>query len=141
MAEGWTRHLKATSIEPFSAGIEKHGLNPVAVKAMAEVGIDISAHKSKLITELSGISFDYIVTVCDQAAASCPVFPDSGKIIRRSFPDPPTLAAGKPTEEEKLECYREVRDAIGDFVENTLENLFKSDSTKSFNTPINTGSI
>ncbi|MCK4837956.1 MAG: arsenate reductase ArsC [Desulfobulbaceae bacterium] len=123
MAEGWAKHLHAAALEPFSAGIEKHGLNPVAVKVMTEVGIDISGQKSKLTTELAGISFDYIVAVCDQAATSCPVFPGPGKIVRRSFPDPPEMAAVKTTEKEKLECYRKVRDEIKDFVKGLPENL------------------
>ena len=123
MAEGWAKHLQAASLEPFSAGIEKHGLNPVAVKVMAEVGIDISGQKSKLTTELAGISFDYIVAVCDQAAASCPVFPGPGKIVQKSFQDPPKMAAVKTTEKEKLECYRKVRDEIKDFVKGLPENL------------------
>lgn len=125
MAEGWAKYLKAATIEPFSAGIEKHGLNPLAVKVMAEAGLDISGQKSKLTTELAGISFDYIVAVCDQAAASCPIFQGSGKIIRRSFPDPPRMAAAKNTEAEKLECYRRVRDEIRDFIEALPESLSK----------------
>ena len=125
MAEGWAKHLQAAAIEPFSAGIEKHGINPMAVKVMAEVGVDISGQKPKLISELAGTSFDYIVAVCDQAAASCPVLPGTGKIVRKSFPDPPKMAAAKTTEKEKLECYRKVRDAIRDFVENLPENLSK----------------
>ena len=125
MAEGWARHLKAASVEPFSAGIEKHGINPVAVKVMAEVNVDISDQKSKLLTDLTGINFDYIVTVCDRAATSCPVFPGTGKIVRRSFVDPPKMAATKHSKEEKLECYRKVRDAIRNFVKNIPENLPK----------------
>jgi arsenate reductase len=123
MAEGWAKHLQAASLEPFSAGIEKHGLNPVAVKVMAEVGIDISDQKSKLTTELGGIHFDYIVAVCDHAAASCPVFLGPGKIVRKIFRDPPKMAAAKTTEKEKLECYRKVRDEIRDFVKGLPDNL------------------
>ncbi len=123
MAEGWAKHLQAAALEPFSAGIEQHGLNPMAIKVMAEVGIDISAQKSKLTTDLTGINFDYIVAVCEQAATSCPAFPGPGKFVRKSFPDPPKMAAGKDTEKEKLECYRKVRDEIRDFVKGLPENL------------------
>ena len=123
MAEGWAKQLHKATIEPFSAGIEKQGLNPLAVKVMAESGIDISGQQSKLTSELTGINFDYIVTVCEHAATSCPIFPDPGKIIRRIFQDPPTMAAAKNTEHEKVECYRKVRDEIRDFVEGLPENL------------------
>jgi arsenate reductase len=67
MAEGWARHLKGDVIEPYSAGIEPHGLDPKAVKVMAEAGVDISGHRSKHIDEVKDIAFDYVVTVCDQA--------------------------------------------------------------------------
>src|SRR5512133_2312066 len=78
MAEGWARALRGDVIEPYSAGIETHGLNPNAVKIMAEAGVDISRHRSKRLDELRGIDFDYVVTVCDNANESCPVFP--GKV-------------------------------------------------------------
>ena len=75
MAEGWTRHLKGALIAPYSAGIETHGLNPNAVKVMAEAGVDISGQRSKHLAELGDIEFDHIVTVCGSAHESCPVFP------------------------------------------------------------------
>lgn len=75
IAEGWTRYLKADLIEPYSAGIEPHGSNPDAVKVMAEVGVDISGHRSKHVDELRDIEFDHVITLCDQAYESCPVFP------------------------------------------------------------------
>ena len=74
MAEGWVRHLKADVIEPYSAGIETHGLNPSAVKVMVEVGVDISSHRSKLVSDLNDIKFDYVVTVCEHASENCPIF-------------------------------------------------------------------
>ncbi len=74
MAEGWACHLKGDVIDTWSGGIEKHGLNPLAVKAMAEVGVDISGHNSKLIEELPTLDFDYVITVCDNAHESCPSF-------------------------------------------------------------------
>ena len=75
MAEGWARSLKGDVIEPFSAGIERHGMNPFAVSVMAEAGVDISTHRSKLLSELTDREFDYVVTVCGHAAESCPLFP------------------------------------------------------------------
>lgn len=119
MAEGWARHLKSETIEPYSAGIEKHGLNPWAVRVMAEAGVDIGAQQSKLVTDLPLATFDYVVTLCDHAHQTCPYFP--GRIVHRGFPDPPQLAKDASTEEEILQAYRSVRDLIRDFIE-TLPN-------------------
>ena len=123
MAEGWARHLKRDVLEAFSAGIEKHGLNPLAVKVMAEAGVDISGQRSKLISELPQADFDLVVTVCDQAAEACPHFPGGGRMIRKNFPDPPKLAASAKTKEEKLVYFRQVRDDIRKFVDGIPENL------------------
>ena len=123
MAEGWTRALKGDTIEPYSAGIEKHGLNPYAVKVMAEAGVDISGQCSKLVTELAGIEFNYVVTVCGDAHESCPVFPGGAKVVHVGFDDPPRLAAACGTGAGKLDCYRRVRDEIKAFVEQLPENL------------------
>jgi len=117
MAEGWCRHLKGDIIEAYSAGIETHGLNPYAVKVMAEAGVDISGHKSKLLTDLDGIDFDYVVTVCGHAHESCPFFPAKSKVIHVGFDDPPKLAKEVENEEDKLNCYRRVRDQIKEFIE------------------------
>ena len=116
MAEGWCRHLKGDIFEAYSAGIETHGLNPYAVKVMAEAGVDISGHKSKLLTELNGIDFDYVVTVCGHAHETCPFFPAKAKVVHVGFDDPPKLAKDLTDEEEKLNCYRLVRDEIQKFV-------------------------
>ena len=102
MAEGWTRTLKGDLIEPYSAGIETHGLNANAVRVMAEAGVDISAQRSKHVGELRGIRFDYVVTVCDHAHEHCPVFPGKFKVVHVAFDDPPRLAASAQTEEERL---------------------------------------
>jgi arsenate reductase len=123
MAEGWTRQLKGDVIEPYSAGIETHGLNPCAVKVMAEAGVDISGHRSKHLDELRNIPFDYIVTVCDHANESCPVFPGKVKRVHVGFDDPPRLAKNSRTEEEALGHYRRVRDEIRAFVEKLPEAL------------------
>lgn len=116
MAEGWARHLLGTEIETCSAGIEPHGLDPRAVQAMAEAGVDISFQRSKHLGELAGRDFDYVITVCDHAHESCPVFPGGTHMMHRGFPDPPRLAAGARSEEEALDHYRRVRDEIRDYV-------------------------
>ncbi len=123
MAEGWTRHLKGDVIEPYSAGIEMHGLNPNAVKVMAEAGVDISAHRSKHVDELKDIDFDYVITVCDNAHESCPMFPRKTKVLHVGFDDPPRLAKAAETEQQVLEIYRRVRDEIKQFVEKLPDNL------------------
>ncbi len=114
MAEGWAYHLKGDLIEPYSAGITSHGLNPLAVKVMAEAGVDISGHRSKTIADLPRQEFDYVVTLCGHAHETCPYFP--GPVIHRGFADPPRLAAGAKNEEEALIHYRRVRDEIRDFI-------------------------
>lgn len=116
MAEAWVRRLKSDIIEPYSAGIETHGLNENAVKVMAEAGVDISGHRSKHVDELKGIEFDYVITVCDHAAENCPLFPGKAKVLHCGFDDPPRLAKQAKTPEETLDCYRTVRDEIRSFV-------------------------
>ena len=123
MAEGWARHLKGDVLEPYSAGIEVHGMNVRAVKVMAEAGVDISGHRSKHVSELKDIAFDYVVTVCDNARESCPLFPGRTRVVHRSFEDPPRLARDAKTEEEALEHYRRVRDEIKAFVLTLPESL------------------
>jgi arsenate reductase (thioredoxin) len=123
MAEGWAKYLKPDEVEAYSAGIETHGLNPYAVKVMKEAGIDISGHKSKFVTELKDVQFDYVVTVCGHANETCPFFPGKTKVVHVGFDDPPKLAKGAKTEEEALEHYRRVRDEIRSFVESLPEAL------------------
>ncbi len=125
MAEGWTRRLKGELIEPYSAGIEAHGLNDRAVKVMAEAGVDISSQRSKQVEELLDVPFDYVVTVCDHANESCPVFPGKVKRIHVSFEDPPRLAADARSEDEALMHYRRARDEIRAFVERLPEVLIQ----------------
>jgi arsenate reductase len=116
MAEGWARALKRGVIEPYSAGIETHGLNPHAVTVMAEAGVDISGQRSQHVDDFAGVSFDYVVTVCDHAHESCPVFPAPARIVHVGFEDPPKLAANAGTRAEALAHYRRVRDEIRAFV-------------------------
>lgn len=117
MAEGWTRHLKGDVLEPYSAGVEPHAVDPRAVRAMAEAGVDISHHRSKDVSTLSDVNFDFVVTVCDRAHESCPFFPARTKVLHVGFDDPPRLAAGAVTEDEAMTHYRRVRDEIKRFVE------------------------
>jgi arsenate reductase len=117
MAEGWARKLKGDVLEPYSAGIEKHGMNPHAVKVMAEAGVDISKHYSKTPADLGPIAFDCVVTVCGHANEHCPVFPGQARVVHVGFEDPPRLTKHLPDGQEKLAVYRRVRDEIRDFVE------------------------
>ena len=123
MAEGWARHLKADTVEACSAGVETHGLDPRAVRVMAEAGVDISGHQSRHVSEFADVDLDYVVTVCARAAESCPVFPGATRVVRRAFDDPPRLAADAETEEEALDHYRRVRDEIRAFVETLPDSL------------------
>ncbi|CAN5580101.1 arsenate reductase ArsC [soil metagenome] len=117
MAEGFARSLKSDQIDSFSAGVEPHGLNPLAVKAMAEAGVDISGQASKHVDDLKHIAFDYVVTVCDDAHEACPIFPGDTKVIHVGFDDPPRLAKSARSEEEAMMHYRRVRDEIKAFVQ------------------------
>ncbi len=123
MAEGWARHLKSHLLEPCSAGIETHGLNPNAVKVMAEAGVNISGQRSRHLDELGDVEFDHVVTVCANAHESCPAFPGATKVTHVGFDDPPRLAKDATTEEETLDHYRRVRDEIRAFVETLPEAL------------------
>lgn len=126
MAEGFTRHLKGEIITAYSAGIETHGLNPLAIKVMAEVGVDISKHHSKKADTFLDMALDYVVTVCGHAQETCPLFPGKAKVVHVGFDDPPNLAAGATSEEEALVHYRRVRDEIKAFVEQMPEILTAS---------------
>ncbi len=123
MAEGWTRKLKGESIEPYSAGIEAHGLNPHAVSVMREAGVDISGQQSKTVEQLADVRFDVVVTVCDHAQKSCPVLPGQARSVHVAFDDPPRLAQSAGTPEEALAHYRRVRDEIRSFVGRLPEAL------------------
>lgn len=109
MAEGWLRHLADDQFAVFSAGTTPSTVNPFAIQVMAEVGIDLSGHRSKSVTEYLGQPFDYVITVCDQAAEACPVFPGPAARIHWSFPDP---AAEPGDTDVRLATFRTVRDAI-----------------------------
>ncbi len=127
MAEGWTKYLKSELINAYSAGIETHGLNPSAVKVMAEAGVDISKHKSRHIDEFKDVPIDVVVTVCGHAHETCPYFPGNCKVTHVGFDDPPKMAKDLSekggSEEEQLNCYRKVRDEIKVYVESLPESL------------------
>ncbi|MDD3473676.1 MAG: arsenate reductase ArsC [Syntrophaceae bacterium] len=116
MAEGWAQHFFADTFDVFSAGIEKHGIDPFAVQVMSEAGIDISSHESKLIDELDSKDFDYVITLCDHAKESCPLFPGEATMIHHGFDDPKTMTETTSPFEERIEPYRRVRDEIRSFV-------------------------
>jgi arsenate reductase len=109
MAEGWLRHLAGDRFEVSSAGTSPAGLNPGAVDAMKESGVDISTHRSKHLNEFAGVRFDYVVTVCDRAKETCPIFPGARTVLHWSFDDP---AAAQGADEERRKVFRRVRDEI-----------------------------
>jgi arsenate reductase len=109
MAEGLLKEIGKGQFEVFSAGTEATQVRPLAIKAMAEIGIDISHQRSKVLTEYLSQPFDYVITVCDQANESCPVFPGANNRLHWSFPDPSRATS---TEEEQMAVYRQVREAI-----------------------------
>lgn len=123
ICEGWARHLRGDVIEACSAGVAPQGLDPRAVQVMAEVGADISGQRSKHVDELLDVPFDYVVTVCDAAAESCPIFPGEANRLHHGFQDPPRLAKEARTEDEALSHYRRVRDEIRAFVETLPQTL------------------
>lgn len=112
MAEGWLRTLHADRYLAYSAGIEAHGLNPLAVEAMQEAGVDISQQQSQTLDQLPIDNLDYVITVCAHADASCPVLPAKIKRIHLGFDDPPKLAANAKSTDEAMPHYRRVRDEI-----------------------------
>jgi arsenate reductase len=120
IAEGWAKYLKGDVIDAYSAGIRPIGVSSRAIKVMAEAGVDISTHKSQHVDEFSGIDFDYVITLCNNAYENCPVFPGKAKIIHQPFEDP-YFAAG--SEEEIIATFRKVRDDIKTFIETLPESL------------------
>jgi len=123
MAEGYLRHAAGERFEALSAGIAPKGLNPLAVEAMRELGIDISGQESKDVVTLLGQHIPYVVTVCDNAKERCPIFPGAYKSLHWSLEDP---AAAEGTHEERLAVFRRVRDQIvahieGEFVQGAAD--------------------
>ncbi|MCC6966838.1 MAG: arsenate reductase ArsC [Nitrospira sp.] len=108
MAEGWLRHLAGDQFEVFSAGTYPVGLNQGSVEAMAEVGIDISCHRSKSVAEFMSQRIDHVITVCDRARESCPIWPAPTHLLHWSFDDPAAVADAS----ERRASFRRVRDEI-----------------------------
>jgi len=123
MAEGFARQLRGGHLDAYSAGVEPHGVNARAVQVMAESGVDITTQRSKHVDELRDVQFDFVVTVCDHANETCPVFPGETTRVHVSFDDPPHLARHAKTEDEALGPYRRVRDEIRAFVLTLPESL------------------
>lgn len=121
MAEGWGEKLLAGKAEVYSAGTNPGTVDPRAIKVMAEAGMDISGHRSKSAAEFKDVAFDLVVTVCDKARESCPVWFGKAEKLHKSFEDPPFLAKEAKTEEEALAHYRRVRDEIRAFVVGLLK--------------------
>ena len=113
MAEGLLRHDAGDRFEVFSAGTKPSQVRPEAIAVMKELGIDISGHRSKGVEEFAGEAFDYVLTVCDHAKESCPVFPGAAKMIHQNCDDP---AAATGTEEERMQVFRRVRDEIRNYL-------------------------
>jgi arsenate reductase len=109
MAEGLLRHDGSDAFEVFSAGTKPSHVRAEAIAAMKEIGIDISCHRSKSVDEFAGQAFDFVITVCDNAKESCPVFPAATQRIHWSLEDP---AAVQGTEEQRLAEFRRVRDQL-----------------------------
>ena len=109
LAEGYLRHFGGDKANVYSAGVETHGLNPRAIATMKEDGIDISGHTSNNILEYTGVEFDYVITVCDNAKERCPYFPSNAQKFHYNFPDP---AKATGTEAEIEKAFNEVRDMI-----------------------------
>jgi arsenate reductase len=126
MAEGWARALHGDRIEPCSAGIEAHGLNPIAVEVMREAGVDISDQRSKTLAELGHPPLDLVVTVCGHADEHCPAFPGGTKVLHVGFDDPPKVAKTAKSRQEELAVYRRVRNEIREFVARLPERLQSS---------------
>jgi arsenate reductase (thioredoxin) len=117
MAEGYLRHVAGDEFEPLSAGIEPKGLNPLAVEAMNEIGIDISRQKSKDVRDFLGQAIPYVITVCDNAKARCPIFPRTYKFLHWGLEDP---AEATGSHDEKLAVFRRVRDEIAQRIQQEL---------------------
>ena len=121
MAEGWARQLLGDEVQAYSAGTKAQGLNPRAVRAMTHYGIDISGHQSKRVSDLMGMEFDFVVTVCDNAKKNCPTFSGDAVIIHNSFDDPPALAESAKSDDEAMDHYLRVCGEIRNWVEKMPE--------------------
>lgn len=117
---GWLNHFGGNDVEVKSAGVETHGVNPIAIKTMAEEGINISHHTSNHVDEYIGTNFDIVITVCDSAKERCPVFPSDSIKMHHNFTDP---AKAEGSDEEVFAVFRSVRNEIRDYALNVIKNL------------------
>lgn len=120
IAHGYLQNMLGDKAEVYSAGVETHGVNPRAISIMKEDGIDISSHTSNHIDEYAGIDFDYVITVCDHAKESCPIFPSSAQQLHQNFPDPAKVTG---SEEKIIQVFREVREMIKEYCLQFTENI------------------
>jgi arsenate reductase len=118
IAQGYLQKFAGQKADVWSAGIEKHGVNPKAIQVMKEDGIDISKHTSNTLDEYKEINFDMVITVCDNAKESCPLYPKQTKMFHHNFPDP---AKATGTEQEIMNEFRKVRDMIKEYSEKFVE--------------------
>ena len=125
IAEAWTKKLRSDRVEAWSAGVNPKGIDPRAVKVMSEKGIDISGNVSKDVLTLMDIAFDVVITLCDHAHETCPLFTGKTTIVHHGFEDPPKLAENATTEEAALTHYRRIRDEIKTFIQGLPDNLLK----------------
>lgn len=126
MAEGYLRYFAGNKAQVYSAGVETHGVNPLAVAVMKEDGVDISTHTSNNINEYRNIDFDYIITVCDNARERCPFFPSNAQKLHHNFPNP---AKATGTEEEIKEAFRSVRDQIKAYSQDFVNEYVNDEKT------------
>jgi arsenate reductase len=122
LAEGYLRHFAGNKATIYSAGIETHGVNPKAIQVMAEDGIDINHHTSNNVDEYTGIPFDYVITVCDNAKENCPFFPTNAQRLHYNFPDP---AKATGNAEEIMNEFRRVRDMIKTYAQDFVTQYLK----------------
>lgn len=119
MAEGFLRNMAGDKFEVFSAGVKPTQVNPLAIQVMAEVDVDISKHRSKSATEFIGQQFDYVITVCDNANQTCPIFPGKYEKVHWDLKDP---AEAQGSEVERMVIFREMRNEIRQKIEEWIEN-------------------
>jgi arsenate reductase len=126
IAHGYLQHFAGDKAVIYSAGVETHGVNPKAIHVMKEDGIDISNHTSNNVEEYKEISFDYVITVCDNARERCPYFPSKAEKLHYNFPDP---AKATGTEKEVMSEFRKVRQMIKDYTQEFVKNHIESNVT------------
>jgi arsenate reductase len=130
MAEGILRHDGGDAFEVQSAGVKPGSVRPEAIQVMREIGIDISGHRSKSVDEFIGQDFDAVITVCDNAKETCPVFPGKTERIHQNFEDPPPPGVG--SDEERLSIFRRVRDEIREWTKDFIAAQAAQNDGKSF---------